>query len=90
VDARCGSARLPSKGRPGDQFKKIADAHLAPRWTVEDVIVDGDKVVLRQLVTFDKDGKHYQERSIDEWRIVDNLLGEHWDTDTAPRVVAAP
>lgn len=74
----------------GDQFKKIADAHLAPHWSAEDVIVDGDRVVLRQLVTFDKDGKHYQERSIDEWRVVDGQLGEHWDTDTAPRVVPAP
>ena len=54
------------------------------------MIVDGDRVVLRQLVTFDKEGKHYQERSIDEWRIIDGQLGEHWDTDSTPRVVAAP
>jgi predicted SnoaL-like aldol condensation-catalyzing enzyme len=70
-----------------DEFKQLQTAHITAHSTVESVLVDGDLVVLRQITTLDKGGKHYEARSIDEWRIVDGRLGEHWDSDGAPHPV---
>jgi predicted SnoaL-like aldol condensation-catalyzing enzyme len=70
------------------EFKQLSTAHISAHASVEDVLVDGDRVVLRQIVTLDKGAKHYQVRSIDEWRIVDGHFGEHWDSDSSPHPVA--
>jgi len=73
-----------------DEFKQLKAAHIVAHTTVENVLVDGDIVVLRQLTTLDKGAKHYEAREIDEWRIVDGHFGEHWDSDSAPHPVASP
>jgi predicted SnoaL-like aldol condensation-catalyzing enzyme len=71
-----------------DEFAQLKAAHITAHSTVESVVVDGDLVVLRQMTTLDKGGKHYEARSIDEWRIVDGRLGEHWDSDSSPHRVS--
>jgi predicted SnoaL-like aldol condensation-catalyzing enzyme len=72
-----------------DEFAQMQAAHIVAHSTIESVVVDGDMVVLRQLTTIDKGPKHYVARGIDEWRIVDGRLGEHWDCDSTPRPIAA-
>jgi predicted SnoaL-like aldol condensation-catalyzing enzyme len=71
----------------GDEFKELQAAHITAHSTVESVLVDGDLVVLRQMTTIEKNGKEYEARSIDEWRIVNGQFGEHWDNDSAPHPV---
>jgi predicted SnoaL-like aldol condensation-catalyzing enzyme len=71
-----------------DEFKEMQAQHIVAHSTVESVLVDGDLVVLRQVTTLDKGGKHYEARGFDEWRIVDGKFGEHWDGDGAPHPVA--
>ena len=72
-----------------DEFKQLQAQHITAHAAIESVLVDGDLVVLRQMTTLDKGGKHYQARSIDEWRIVDGRFGEHWDSDGTPHPVAS-
>jgi predicted SnoaL-like aldol condensation-catalyzing enzyme len=73
-----------------EEFKELAAAHITAHSTIESVLVDGDRVVLVQVTTIDKGAKHYEERGFDEWRIADGHFAEHWDSDAAPRPVAAP
>jgi predicted SnoaL-like aldol condensation-catalyzing enzyme len=70
-----------------DEFKELKSQNIVAHSTVEDVIVDGDLVVLRQHTTLQKGAKHYEMDGLDEWRIVDGRFGEHWDSDSAPRPV---
>ena len=65
-------------------FEKIKAKHVPFKVTIEDVAVDGDRVVLRSLTKYQSKGKWLQARSIDEWRIIDGKLGEHWDSDSEP------
>lgn len=70
-----------------DEFAQIRKARITIHAAAESVVVDGDVVVLRQVTRIEKAGKVYEERSLDEWRIVDGHFGEHWDSDSTPRRV---
>lgn len=73
------------------EFAQIKAKHVPFKVTIEDVAVDGDRVVLRSMTTYkNSKGKWLQARSIDEWRIIDGKLGEHWDSDSEPRPAMPP
>lgn len=72
-----------------EEFKELKARNIVAHSNVEDIVVDGDRVVLRQYTTIQKGDKRYEARGLDEWRIVDGRFGEHWDSDAAPRPVAA-
>ena len=69
------------------EFEKLKARRIPIRVIAEDVVIDGDRVVLRQLTTFKKKGKWYQDRSLDEWRVANGKFVEHWDNDDAPQPV---
>jgi steroid delta-isomerase-like uncharacterized protein len=82
---------LPGQGsgREGvlDRFSMIA-AGLAPQFTVEDVIAEGDRVVVRWINTgthvgafagIPPTGRTFTISGIDIYRVTDGLLCEHWD-----------
>lgn len=76
-------------GREGvlDRFSMITTA-LAPRFTVEDVVAEGDRVVVRwtnsgthvgEFAGMPATGKTFSIAGIDIYRIEDSKLCEHWD-----------
>jgi steroid delta-isomerase-like uncharacterized protein len=82
---------LPGQG-PGREgmlyrFALITGA-LAPRFTVEDVVAEGDRVVVRwtnagthvgEFAGMPATGRPFTISGIDIYRIVDGKLCEHWD-----------
>jgi steroid delta-isomerase-like uncharacterized protein len=81
---------LPGQGtgRDGviDRFSMIVDG-LAPRFTVHDVVAEGDKVVVRwtnagthvgEFAGIPATGRAFTIGGIDIYRIADGLLAEHW------------
>ncbi len=75
-------------GREGvlDRFSMIVTA-LAPHFTVEDVITEGDRVVVRwtnagthvgEFAGIPATGKTFSISGIDIYRIEGDLLAEHW------------
>ena len=81
---------LPGQGtgRDGvlDRFSLITTA-LAPRFTIEDVVAEGDRVVVRwtnagthvgEFAGIPATGKPFTISGIDIYRVVDGTLCEHW------------
>jgi predicted ester cyclase len=81
---------LPGQGdgREGvvDRFSMLLRG-LAPRFTVEDVVAEGDKVVVRwtnagthagEFAGIPPTGKAFTIGGIDIYRVRDGLLCEHW------------
>jgi steroid delta-isomerase-like uncharacterized protein len=81
---------LPGQGtgREGvvDRFSMIAGA-LAPRFTVEDVIAEGDKVAVRwtnagthvgEFAGIPATGRSFEIGGIDVYRVADGSICEHW------------
>jgi steroid delta-isomerase-like uncharacterized protein len=81
---------LPGQGvgRDGvlDRFSMIVTG-LAPRFTVEDVIAEGDRVVVRwtnagthagEFAGIPATGKTFTIGGVDIYRVADGLLCEHW------------
>jgi steroid delta-isomerase-like uncharacterized protein len=81
---------LPGQGtgRDGvvDRFSMIIDG-LAPRFTVHDVVAEGDKVVVRwtnagtqvgEFAGIPPTGRAFTIGGIDIYRVVDGRLAEHW------------
>lgn len=81
---------LPGQGtgRDGviDRFSMIVNG-LSPHFTVEDVIADGDKVVVRwtnsgthsgEFAGIPATGRPFTIGGIDIYRVRDDLLCEHW------------
>src|SRR5579863_2588405 len=64
----------------GEQFKVMQSKHMQFHVAIEDIVVDGDRVVLRELTTVRSNGKTYVNRSLDEWRVAGGMLAEHWDS----------
>lgn len=82
---------LPGQGtgREGvlDRFSMLK-AGLAPRFTIEDVVAEGDRVVVRwtnagthvgEFAGIPATGKAFTIGGIDIYRMADGLLCEHWD-----------
>jgi steroid delta-isomerase-like uncharacterized protein len=82
---------LPGQGngREGvlDRFSMIIGG-LAPRFTIEDIIAEGDRVVVRwtnsgthvaQFAGIPGTGKAFTISGVDIYRVTDGLLREHWD-----------
>jgi steroid delta-isomerase-like uncharacterized protein len=81
---------LPGQG-PGrdgaiDRFSLLVDA-LAPHFTVEDVITEGDRVVVRwtnagthigEFAGVPATGRTFTMAGIDIYRVEGDLLAEHW------------
>jgi len=69
----------------GGALKKFPDMHV----TVEDVIVEGDKVVVRNVWQgTDRDsGKKLRFGGIVIWRVADGKLAERWAYLESPKVV---
>lgn len=81
---------LPGQGtgRDGvvDRFSMIVGA-LAPQYTVEDVIAEGDRVVVRwtsagthvaEFAGIPATGRAFTIAGIDIYRVANGLLCEHW------------
>jgi steroid delta-isomerase-like uncharacterized protein len=82
---------LPGQGtgRDGviDRFSMI-DTGLAPRFTVEDVVAEGDRVAVRwtntgthvgEFAGMPATGKPFTISGMDFYRVADGVLCEHWD-----------
>ena len=82
---------LPGQGtgREGvlDRFSMITGA-LAPRFTIEDVVAEDDRVVVRwtnsgthvgEFAGAPASGRTFTIAGIDIYRVADGLLCEHWD-----------
>lgn len=82
---------LPGQGtgREGviDRFSMI-DAGLAPRYTVEDVVAERDRVAVRwtntgthvaEFAGIPATGKPFTITGMDFYRVADGVLCEHWD-----------
>jgi predicted ester cyclase len=82
---------LPGQGsgREGvlDRFSMIT-AGLAPRFTIEDVVAEGDRVVVRwtntgthvaEFAGIPPTGRPFTISGIDIYRLADGVLCEHWD-----------
>ena len=76
------------EGREGalDRFSIIVGA-LAPHFTVEDVIAEGDRVMVRwtnagthvgEFAGIPATGRTFQIAGIDVYRVEDGRLAEHW------------
>jgi steroid delta-isomerase-like uncharacterized protein len=76
------------QGREGavDRFTMLTSA-LAPRFTVEDVVAEGDRVVVRwrndgthvgEFAGAPATGRSFSIAGIDVYRVRDGLLAEHW------------
>jgi steroid delta-isomerase-like uncharacterized protein len=81
---------LPGQGtgREGviDRFSMLSAA-LAPRFTIEDVVAEGDRVVVRwtnagthvgEFAGIPATGKTFTISGIDVYRVADGKLCEHW------------
>ena len=81
---------LPGQGtgREGvvDRFSMLVSA-LAPRFTVEDVIAEGDKVVVRwtnsgthvgEFAGMPATGRSFTIAGIDVYRVAEGSICEHW------------
>jgi steroid delta-isomerase-like uncharacterized protein len=81
---------LPGQGtgRDGvvDRFSMLVGA-LAPRFTVEDVVAEGDKVVVRwtnagthvaEFAGIPATGRSFTIAGIDVYRVADGAICEHW------------
>jgi predicted SnoaL-like aldol condensation-catalyzing enzyme len=66
------------------QYRQARAAHIVPVGTIEDVLVDGDRVMLRLTVRFTRAGKHFSLEALDEWRLAGGRFVEHWDSDQGP------
>ncbi len=75
-------------GREGvlDRFSMLCSA-LAPRFTVDDVIAEADRVVVRwtnsgthvgEFAGIPPTGRTFSIAGIDIYRVADNKLAEHW------------
>ncbi len=69
-----------------DRFSLLVTA-LAPRFTIEDVVAEGDRVVVRwtnsgthvgEFAGIPATGRPFTISGIDIYRVVDGLLCEHW------------
>ncbi len=69
-----------------DRFSLLATA-LAPRFTIEDVVAENDRVVVRwtnagthvgEFAGIPATGKTFTMSGIDIYSVVDGLLCEHW------------
>jgi steroid delta-isomerase-like uncharacterized protein len=82
---------LPGQGsgRDGvlDRFSMIT-VGLAPRFTIEDLVAEGDRVVVRwtnagthvaEFAGMPATGRPFTIAGIDIYRVADGLLREHWD-----------
>jgi steroid delta-isomerase-like uncharacterized protein len=82
---------LPGQGsgRDGvlDRFAMISTG-LAPRFTIEDVVAEGDRVVVRwtnagthvgEFAGIPPTGRPFTISGIDIYRVADGKLCEHWD-----------
>jgi predicted SnoaL-like aldol condensation-catalyzing enzyme len=78
------SGRAGAKQFFESQYQQARVAHIRPHATIEDVLVDGDRVMLRIHITFTRNAKHYALEALDEWRISNGRFAEHWDTDQGP------
>lgn len=76
------------EGREGaiDRFSILTDA-LAPHFTIEDVIVEGDRIVVRwtnsgthvgEFAGIGATGRSFTIAGIDIYRAEGDLLAEHW------------
>jgi steroid delta-isomerase-like uncharacterized protein len=70
-----------------DRYTMVLNAY-DPHFTVEDVIAEGDKVVLRWSQTgihvgafmgLAATGRRYTTTGIEIWRVENGKLAEHWD-----------
>ena len=81
---------LPGQGtgREGaiDRFSMLITG-LAPHFTIEDVVAEGDRVVVRwtndgthvgEFAGVPPTGRAFSIGGIDIYRVEDGLLGEHW------------
>jgi len=81
---------LPGQGagRDGvlDRYSMLIDA-LAPQFTIEDVIAEGDRVVVRwtnsgthvgEFAGIPPTGRAFSIAGIDIYRVVEGRLAEHW------------
>jgi predicted ester cyclase len=82
---------LPGQGsgRDGalDRFAMITSG-LAPRFTIDDVVAEGDRVVVRwtnvgthigEFAGVPPTGRTFSIGGIDIYRLADGVLCEHWD-----------
>lgn len=76
------------EGRPGlhDRVSALVSA-LEPAFTVEDVVAEGDRVVVRwrnrgthvgSFLGIPATGRHFDIAGIDVYRVSDDRLAEHW------------
>lgn len=70
-----------------DRYGMLLDA-MDVRFTIEDLIAEGDRVVLRwsnqgkqvgEFMGIPANGKSFSTRGIEIWRVQDGRLAEHWD-----------
>jgi steroid delta-isomerase-like uncharacterized protein len=70
-----------------DRYTMVLGA-FDPHFTTEDVIAEGDRVVLRwsqtgthvgQFLGMPPTGRSYTTSGIEIWRVEDGKLAEHWD-----------
>lgn len=70
-----------------DRYTMVMRA-FEPRFTIEDVIAEGDRVVLRwtssgthvgEFMGMPPTDKPYTNSGIEIWRVEDGKLAEHWD-----------
>jgi predicted SnoaL-like aldol condensation-catalyzing enzyme len=64
------------------QLRYVRSHHIGIHISAESIAVDGDLVVARLMMTLDRHGKLSYSRSLDEWRLENGMLAEHWDADT--------
>lgn len=76
------------EGREGvlDRFSMLSSA-LAPQFTIEDVVAEGDRVVVRwtnagthigEFAGIPPTGRTFGISGIDIYRVADDKLAEHW------------
>ena len=70
-----------------DRYTMVLTA-FDPQFTVEDLVAEGDKVVLRwsqsgthvgQFLGMPSTGRSYRTSGIEIWRVENGKLTEHWD-----------
>lgn len=70
-----------------DRYTMVLNA-FNPHFTIEDIVAEGDRVVLRwtnsgthvgEFLGMPPTGKSYSIPGIEIWRVKDGKLAEHWD-----------
>lgn len=70
-----------------DRYAMVLNA-FNPHFTIEDIVAEGDRVVLRwtnsgthvgEFLGMPPTGKSYSIPGIEIWRVKDGRLAEHWD-----------